>query len=166
MANGDDPALGREIIVTRVLDAPRELVFEAWTQPEHVKHWWGPKGFTTPFCEIDLRPGGVFLRCMRSPEGRDFWVTGVFREVVAPERLVFTDSFADAEGNVVSAADDGSGPDVPVERLITVTFEEHAGSTRVTVRHDGLEPGAERDLVSQGWASGLESLAEYVVEAA
>ena len=166
MAKGDDPTPGREIIATRVLDAPRELVFDAWTRAEHVKRWWGPKGCTTPVCEIDLRPGGVFLRCMRSPEGQDFWVTGVFREVVVPERLVFTDSFADAEGNVLPAADDGSGSDVPVERLITVTFEEHAGSTRVTVRHDGLEPGAERDLESQGWASGLESLAEYVVEAA
>lgn len=168
VANGGDPGAGpagRELVVTRVLDAPRELVFEAWTQAERVKRWWGPKGFTTPFCEIDPRPGGVFSRCMRSPEGRDFWVTGVFREVVVPERLVFTDSFAD--GNVVPAADYGSGPDVPVERLITVTFEEqHAGSTRVTVRHDGLGPGAERDLVRGGWASGLESLAEYLAEAA
>ena len=169
MTRGHDLAAGREepeLVVTRVLDAPRELVFEAWTRAEHVKRWWGPRGFTIPFCEIDLRPGGVFLRCMRSPEGRDFWVTGVFREVVVPERLAFTDSIADAEGNVVPAVDYEFGPDVPVERLITVTFEEHAGSTRVTVRHDGFWTGAERDLVRQGWASGLESLAEHLAEAA
>lgn len=118
-----------------------------------------------PFWEIDPRPGGVFLRCMRSPEGRDFWVTGVFREVVVPERLVFTDSFADAEGNVVPAVEYRMGPDTPVERLVTVMFEEHAGSTRVTVRHAGFPPGAERELVLHGWEGRLESLAEYVASA-
>lgn len=162
MERGGDPTAGWELVVTRVFDAPRELVFEAWTRPEYVKRWWGPKGFTTPFCEIDLRPGGTFLRCMRSPEGEDFWVVGVFREIIVPERLVFTDSFADAEGRSVPDSDYGSRPDVPVGRLVTVTFEELTGSTSVTVRHDGLRPGAERDLVGQGWASGLESLAAYV----
>ena len=111
MANGVDPAGERELVVTRVFAAPRGLVFAAWTEPEHLKRWWGPKSFTMPYCEIDLRPGGVFLRCMRSPEGRDFWVTGVFREVVVPEKLVFTDSFADAQGNVVPAARYGLGSD-------------------------------------------------------
>lgn len=165
MANGGDPGAGNELVVTRVFDAPRGLVFGAWTEPERVKRWWGPRGFTMPFCEIDLRPGGVFLRCMRPPEGYDFWVTGVFREVVVPERLVFTDSFADAEGNVVSAEHYGMDPDVPLERLVTVTFEEDAGSTRVTVRHAGLPSGADRDLVRHGWAGGLESLAEYLAKA-
>jgi uncharacterized protein YndB with AHSA1/START domain len=118
--------LHRELVVTRVFDAPRELVFRVWTEPERVRRWWGPEGFTMPYCDIDLRPGGIFLRCMRSPEGQDFWVTGVFREIVAPERLVITDSFADAEGNVVPPAPYGVGPDMPLERLVTVTFEEPA----------------------------------------
>jgi uncharacterized protein YndB with AHSA1/START domain len=128
--------LHEELVVTRVFDAPRELVFRAWTEPERVRRWRGPEGFTMPYCDIDLRPGGIFLRCMRSPEGQDFWVTGVFREIVAPERLV------------------------------TVTFEELAGSTRVTLRHAGLPSGVDRDLVRHGWASGLESLAGYLAEAA
>jgi uncharacterized protein YndB with AHSA1/START domain len=119
-----------------------------------------------PYCDIDLRPGGIFLRCMRSPGGQEFWVTGVFREIVAPERLVFTDSFADAEGNVVPPARYGVGPGMPLERLVTVTFEEHAGSTKVTLRHAGLPSGADRDLFRHGWASGLESLAGYLAEAA
>jgi len=168
VAEGGDPGsrpAGRELVVTRVFGAPRGLVFRAWTEPERLKRWWVPKDFTMPFCEIDPRPGGVFLRCMRSPEGRDFWVTGVFREVVVPERLVFTDSFADAEGNVVPAVEYRMGPDTPVERLVTVMFEEHAGSTRVTVRHAGFPPGAERELVRHGWEGGLESLAEYVASA-
>jgi uncharacterized protein YndB with AHSA1/START domain len=165
VATGGNP-LHEELVVTRVFDAPRELVFRAWTEPERVVRWWGPERFTMPYCDIDLRPGGTFLRCMRSPEGRDFWMTGVFREIVAPERLVFTDSFADAEGNVVPPARYGAGHDMPLERLVTVTFEEHAGSTKVTVRHADLPSGADRDLVRLGWASGLESLAGYLAEAA
>jgi uncharacterized protein YndB with AHSA1/START domain len=65
------------LVITRVLDAPRDLVFKAWTEPERVMRWWGPHGFTTLFCTIDLRPGGVFHHCMRSPEGQDFWSKGI-----------------------------------------------------------------------------------------
>jgi uncharacterized protein YndB with AHSA1/START domain len=165
VANGGDPGGERELVVTRVFDAPRGLVFAAWTEPERLKRWWGPKSFTMAYCEIDLRPGGVFLRCMRSPEGREFWVTGVFREVVVPEKLVFTDSFADAQGNVVPAARYGLGSDWPPERLITVTFEENARSTGVTLRHTGLPPGANYELTARGWTDGLDSLAEYLAEA-
>lgn len=148
-----------EAAITRVLDAPRELVWKEWTEPERMAAWWGPGRFTVPFCEIDPRPGGVFLRCMRSPEGRDLWVTGVFREVVEPERLVFTDSFADAEGNVVPAERYGLGPGWPPERLITVTFEEEGDATRVTLRHTGIPSGADLDLTRRGWSDGLQSLA-------
>ncbi len=81
----------KELTITRVFDAPRELVWKAWTEPERVKRWWGPKSFTTPVSKIDLRVGGKYLYCMRSPEGKDFWGTGIFREIVAPERLVMTD---------------------------------------------------------------------------
>ncbi|HEX5851350.1 MAG TPA: SRPBCC domain-containing protein [Rubrobacter sp.] len=161
MAAGDDPRPG-ELVVTRDFDAPRELVFRAWTEPERVRRWWGPEGFTMPYCDIDLRPGGTFLRCMRAPGGLDFWVTGVFREIVAPELLVFTDSFADKEGNVVPPTRYGAGSGMPLERLVTVTFEELAGSTRVTVRHAGLPSGEDRDLVRHGWAGGLESLSGYL----
>ena len=165
MATGGDPR-PEELVVTRDFDVPRELVFRAWTEPERVRRWWGPEGFTIPYCDIDLRPGGTFLRCMRSPGGRDFWVTGVFREVIAPELLVFTDSFADAEGNMVPPARYGAGPDMPLERLVTVTFEDLAGATRVTIRHAGLPSGADRDLIRHGWAGGLESLSGYLAGAA
>jgi uncharacterized protein YndB with AHSA1/START domain len=165
VANGGDLAASRELVVTRAFEAPRGLVFAAWTEPERLKRWWGPRSFTMPFCEIDLRPGGVFLRCMRSPEGRDLWVTGVFREVVVPERLVFTDSFADAQGNVVSAARYGLGAGWPTERLVTVTFEDERGATRVTLRHIGIPSGVDLGLTRRGWSDGLDSLEEYLAKA-
>ncbi len=79
----------RGIVITRVFDAPRGRVFNAWTDPEHFERWWGPNGFTTPVCKVDARAGGILHYCMRSPEGRDFWGKGVYREVVEPERIVY-----------------------------------------------------------------------------
>jgi len=166
MTNGDDPDAGRPgLAVTRVFAAPRELVFRAWTEPERLKRWWGPKGFTTPFCAVDLREGGVLLYCMRSSEGRDFWGRGVFREIVVPERLVLAMSFADAEGNVVPATYYGLSPDWPLESLMTVTFEELAGATRVAVRDEGVPPGPDADGARQGWAEMLDGLAAYLAKA-
>ena len=171
MANDRDPdtttPAERELVISRVFDAPRELVFKTWTEPEHFVRWWGPKDYTTPFCKIDLRPGGVMHHCMRSPDGRDIWSKGVFREIVVPERLVLTDSFADAQGNVVPAAHYGMSPDWPLEALVTVTFDEHAGGkkTKLTVRHAGIPPGADRDGAQQGWSESLERLAEYLAKA-
>jgi uncharacterized protein YndB with AHSA1/START domain len=98
-----------------VFDAPRELVWKAWTDPERMQRWWGPKHFTAPVWKIDLRAGGVYLYCMRSPEGQDYWSTGVYREIVDPERIVCTDSFADEKGNPVPASHYGMGEDWPLE---------------------------------------------------
>jgi uncharacterized protein YndB with AHSA1/START domain len=103
----------QELVITRVFDAPRELLWKAWTDPERLMRWWGPKHFTSPFCEIDLRVGGKYLNCMRSPEGQDFWSTGVYKEIVPMQRLVCTDCFADEKGNVVPASHyglTGTGP--------------------------------------------------------
>jgi len=101
-------------------------VWKAWTDPELVKHWWEPKGFTAPVCKIDLCVGGKFLYCMRSPDGKDYWNTGVYREIVEPKRIVSTDTFADEEGNPVRHPD---WPDWPQEMLVTVTFAEDEGTT-------------------------------------
>ena len=157
--------MGQGFVITRVFDAPRELVFRSWTEPERLKRWWGPKGFTTPFCEIDLRPGGVFLYCMRSPEGRDYWGKGVYREIVVPERIVLTSSFADAQGNVVPATHYGMSPEWPLETFLTVAFEEEAGKTRVTLHYEGVPPGVDRDGSQQGWSESLERLGEYLAKA-
>ncbi len=160
VTTNSEPTPGREILITRVFDAPRELVFKAWTDPGMLMRWWGPKSFTAPHCAIDLRVGGKYLFCMRSPEGQDYWSTGVYREIVPPERLVMTDSFADADGNVVPATHYGMGADIPLELHVTVTFEEFEGKTRMTLRHVGFPPGEMSDLVGAGWNESFDKLAE------
>jgi uncharacterized protein YndB with AHSA1/START domain len=148
------------ITITRVISAPRELVFKAWTEPQLLMRWWGPKGFTTPFCKVDLRPGGIFHYCMRSAEGRDYWGKGVYREIVVPERIVYTDTFSDKEGNVVSPVAYGMSQDHPLEALVTVTFDEYQRKTKVTLQHAGMPLSAERSGAQQGWTEMLERLAK------
>ena len=155
----------RVLAITRAFDAPRSLVFKAWTDPKHVARWWGPKGFTTPFCKIDLRPGGAFHYCMRSPEGREFWGKGIYREIVDPEQLVFTDFFADEKGNPVPATQYGMSPDWPAEMLVRVTFAEHEDKTRLTLQHVGIPSGTEGDSCEAGWTESLERLAEHLAKA-
>ena len=151
-------------MITRVFNAPRELVFKAWTQPERLKNWWSPKGFTCPHSEIDLRPGGKYLNCMRSPEGKDYWSRGIYQEIVEPERIVCTDSFADENGNLVSPQDYGMSTDWPTEALIEANFIEHDGKTELTLRHSPIKPGSERDMCQQGWNECLDKLADYLAK--
>jgi uncharacterized protein YndB with AHSA1/START domain len=141
-----DSSLTRELVITRVFDAPRSLVFKAWTQPEHMMRWWGPKGYTTPTCEMDVRAGGALQLCMRSSEGTDIWVRGVFREVVEPERLVFT------------AIDNG---EIGSETVIAVTFEDLDGKTRLTMHQTFIKAETSRGA-KEGWNSSLDRLEEFL----
>jgi uncharacterized protein YndB with AHSA1/START domain len=140
----------REIVITRVFDAPRRLVFEAMTNPEHVPHWYGPRGWTLPVCQIDLRPGGAWRYVMRSPDGTDMGLRGVFQEVMPPEGLVTTESF----------------DDYPGESLNTLTLSEEEGRTTMTTRV--LYPSKEvRDAVIQsgmqeGASETFDRLTEYL----
>jgi uncharacterized protein YndB with AHSA1/START domain len=111
---------------------------------------WGPKGFKSPHCKMDLRIGGKFLYCMRSPEGKDYWSTGIYREIIPQERIVFSISFEDEEGNVVPATQYGMSADFQLEMLLTVTFEEIEGNTKLTLRHVGIPAGADRDGANVG----------------
>ena len=120
---------------------------------------WRPKVFTSPVCKIDLRVGGDYLNCMRSPEGQDYWNKGVYREIVEPERIVFTDSFSDAEGNVVPASYYGMSGDWPLESLVTVTFEEHEGKTKLTLRRVGIPAGDNSDFTEAGLNESFDKLA-------
>ena len=149
-----------ELVITRTFTAPRELVWQAWTEPGRLMRWWGPKGFTAPVCTNDLRVGGKYLYCMRSPDGQEFWGTGVYREIVAPSLLVCSDSFADEQGNVVPATHYDMGPDFPLELQITVTLEVDAATTRMTLHHVGLPPGEISELCAQGWNESFDKLAE------
>jgi uncharacterized protein YndB with AHSA1/START domain len=160
--SGEAPVVVPELVVTRVFDAPRELVFDAWTRPEHLQRWWAPKGCTTPYCKVDLRPGGIFHFCMRLPEGREIWGRGVFKEVVRPERIVYVDSFADEQGNPVPPSRYGMSTEHPSETLVTITFKEQGAGTRLTLRHAFPDHVPERDATRQGWTEMLDRLAELL----
>jgi len=155
----------RELVITRIFDAPRDLVWKAWTNPEHLKRWWGPKNFTAPVCKMDFRVGGKYLFCMRSPEGRDFWSTGVYKEIIPLERIVCTDSFADAEGNPVPAANYGMPGDWPAELLVTVTFEDDGGKTKMILRHAGMPAGQMSEMAVAGWNESFDKLADSLAQA-
>ncbi len=144
------PSTERELVVTRVIDAPRRLVYRAWTQPEHLARWWGPKGFTTIHCEADIRVGGHYRFGMRSPQGTDFWKRGVFRELLEPARIVFTFAWESNDGTL--------GP----ELLTTVTLDEQGSGTQLTLHQTGFESIERRDDHVQGWTSTLERFAEYL----
>ena len=153
-----------DIVIAREFDAPRELVWQAWTEPGLIKKWWGPRGFTAPVIKNDLRVGGKSLYDMRSPDGKDFWSTGTYREIVPMERIVTTDSFADEQGHVVPATYYGFSEDFPRELLLTITFEERRGKTRLTLRHTGFPTRADRDDAETGWNESLDKLARSLVE--
>jgi len=141
-----------ELLLTRVFDAPRKLVYEAWTKPEHLERWQGaPQGYTVTSHQVDLRPGGAFRICMRSPEGVDHWLQGVYREVVEPEKLVFTHGWLNAEGQ--------PGP----ETLVTITFANHDGQTELTLLQTGFQSIASRDGHQGGWTSMLDRFKLYIV---
>jgi uncharacterized protein YndB with AHSA1/START domain len=154
-----------ELTITRVFDAPRERVWQAWTDPESMKKWHGPKDFTAPVCEIDLRVGGKYFLGMRSPDGEIYYSTGVYREIVRPERLVMTDSFADENGQVVPASHYGLGDDFSLELEVVVILKALDGKTEMTLKHVGFPPGGMRDLTRQGWMESFDKLADSLKEA-
>ena len=139
-----------ELVVTRIIDAPRSLVFKAWTQPEHVARWWGPQGFTTIYCDMDISVGGRYRVGMRSPAGTEHWKRGVYREIVEPERVVFTFAWEDERGEPGH------------ELLTTVTFEESGDKTRLTLRQGVFETRDGRDGHVTGWTSCLERFNAYI----
>jgi uncharacterized protein YndB with AHSA1/START domain len=149
-ATATKSAAERELVITRVFDAPRELVFDAWIDPEHAKHWWGPKHHPAVRIEMDVRPGGRWRHCLRSVEtGNELWHHGVFREVVPPERLVFTFAWEE-EGERGQ------------ETVVTVTFAEHGGKTLMTFRHAPFASTGERSGHHEGWTSCFERLDEHL----
>jgi uncharacterized protein YndB with AHSA1/START domain len=159
-----EPA-GTYLAIEREFAFPRERVWMAWTDPDQVRLWWGPTGFSTPVCRISLRIGGEFFICMRSPEGKDYCSIGFFREIKAPERIVASLSFADLQGNVVSATTYGMSPDFPREMLLTVTFTELGGRTRLRLIQDGIPPGKDTDNARQGWNQSFDKLAVVLAAA-
>jgi uncharacterized protein YndB with AHSA1/START domain len=136
----------RELVITRVFDAPRELVWRMWTDPDHARHWWGPTHHPGVELSMDVRPGGRWRHCLRSvATGEDLWQYGVFREVDPPARLVFTFVW-EQEGERGR------------ENLVTVTFTEKDGKTHMTFRHAPFFSDGERDGHGEGWTSTFDRL--------
>jgi uncharacterized protein YndB with AHSA1/START domain len=143
-----DPA-ERVLVLTRVFDAPRALVFKAWTESQHLLRWSCPNGFTLTHCEGDLRPGGAWRSCMRSPTGIDLWLGGMYREIAPPERLVFTHAWLDENGKPGH------------ETLVTVTLADHGGKTEMTFHQAEFDSVESRDGHRGGWTECFDKLAEY-----
>lgn len=156
----------RQLVISRLVGGRPDTVFKAWTDPAQVRQWWGPNGFTTPVCRIELRPGGAWHLCMRSPDGRDYWCKGVYAEIEPNRRIVSTDFFSDEAGNTVAPTEYGMSADWPAEMLVTVTFADEDGKTRLTVRQSVAEDLARSSGAVQGWSETLDRLAAHVAKAA
>jgi uncharacterized protein YndB with AHSA1/START domain len=153
----------KQIVVSRSFAAPLELLWKAWTEPEHFMKWYGPKGFTTPSCEIDLKVGGRHLWSMESSNGMQMHYAGTYKEIVPMELIVYTDSLVDAEGNVMSPSATGMPEGSPETMDVTVTFAREDGKTTVTVSHVGYGEGA--DYAGVGWEQAFEKLTAVLAEA-
>jgi uncharacterized protein YndB with AHSA1/START domain len=151
------------MVVTRTFDAPRELVWKAWTDPKYVIQWWGPKGFTAPVCKIDFRVGGKFLIGMRTPDGQEFWNGGEYHEIVPYEKIVSSMYFSDAEGNKVDPAELGIEHEA-IEDAFDVTLFEDLGNGQTRLTFIGNEPleSAKNSGQMEGWIQILDKLAEVV----
>ncbi len=150
---------GNPLVITRILDAPVAAVWRALTEPEQVKRWWGPEQFTSPFAQIDLTEGGKYLFAMRDPAGKDYWSTGTYREIVPMKRLVYSDSFADADGNIVSPTEYGMAEDFPLAATVTIELEDLDGRTRLTTTHSGMPRDEMFKYARLGWSTSLDKLA-------
>ena len=163
----EERASEKEFVISRTFDAPASVVWKAWTDREQLMQWFGPKGFVMSAAKLDFRPGGTFHYCLRSAGGKEMWGKFVYREIVAPERIVLVNSFSDEKGNLTRHP---NSPSWPLEMLTTTTFAEEKGKTTVTVRWIPLNPTEEerktfdaaRDGMREGWTGTLDKLAEYL----
>ena len=164
------------IKIERIFDAPREKVWKAWTDPELVKKWWGPEGFSAPYAKIDFREGGMYTFAMHGPEGsewdRDMYSSGKYKEIVPPDpsaplragKIVSTDYFSDKDGNLIKPSDEGQDASFPSEMTVTVTFEDlEDGRTKLTIHYP--KPESEEHFqamiksgMEEGWSSSLDKL--------
>ena len=155
-------------IISRIFDAPRQLVWDACTKPEHLQNWFSPKGFTGRVAKMDFRPGGMYLYCLKSPEGHEMWGKALYREITAPERLVYINAFSDAQGGTTRHP---LSPTWPLEMLTTFTFTEKDGKTTLTIKWELTDTVTVEERttfdnahagMTQGWTGSLDNLTEYL----
>jgi uncharacterized protein YndB with AHSA1/START domain len=157
----------KPFVITREFNAPRELVWKAWTERERMMKWFGPKGFTMPAAKMDFRPGGTFHYCLCAPDGKEMWGRFVFREIVPPEKLILVNSFSDEDGGITRHPFSATWP---LEMLTTTTLTERAGKTKLTIEWVPLNATDEerrtfdamRDSMTQGWTGTFEQLEGYL----
>lgn len=164
------------VVIERVFDAPIEVVWRMWTDPEMVKKWWGPEGFTAPYAKIDLKVGGKYVFAMHGPAGsewdKDMYSAGVYKEIIPPSsisrraKIVTTDYFSDDQGNKMKPAEYGQDSTFPDEMMVTITFEEiEKNKTKLTITYP--KPESEEHLqamlksgMKQGWSQSMDKMAE------
>ena len=152
------------VVIERTFEAPVDLIWQMWTDPEHFKQWYGPQGFTVPVADMELRVGGKRLVCMASPDGSmKMWTTGTYTEIVPPSRLVYTESPADENGNVVSPAAMGMPEGYPTTTEVTVLLEDLGGRTKMVMTHAGVPASSG---AGGGWQQAFDKLADLVAATA
>ena len=159
----------KPFLIGRELDAPRERVWQAWTEPERLQQWFSPKGFSVIAAKLDLRAGGTYHYGMRMADGKEIWGKWLIREVKGPERLVFINTFSDPKGGLTRHP---FAPDWPAKMLSTITFEEQGRGTKLTIRWAPIEASeAEiktfdggRASMTQGWGGTFEQLTAYLAK--
>lgn len=161
----------KKIVIERIFNAPQEKVWEAWTNPELVKQWWGPKDFTAPSIKSDFKVGGKYIYAMHGPAGTQFDVdmysAGIFREIVPMERIVVTDYFSDEHGNKISPSQQGLSANMPDEMTVTVLFEEvDGGCTKLSIVYTPQSQAQYDAMIKsgmeEGWGTSLDKLANVV----
>jgi uncharacterized protein YndB with AHSA1/START domain len=145
--NGD-----HALTITRIFDAPRELVFAAWTQPQHMLHWWGPRGYTTLSSKLELFPGGNWRVTSRHEDGGETTESGVIRECDAPARLVLTHAWENKDGTR------------GLDTVVTLSFTEQDGRTTMVFHQAPFDSTDTRDGHGFGWSESFDMLAEYLAE--
>jgi uncharacterized protein YndB with AHSA1/START domain len=158
----------REFTIARTFKAPRELVFAAWTEQQHLKQWFGPKGFTIPISHLNLVPNGAFHYCLRASNGVEMWGKWIFREIVPPERIVFVNTFSNKHGNLTRHP---YVPNWPLEMLTTSTFTEDNGKTTIRLQWTPHNANAAEqrtfdtmhEAMAQGWTGTFDQLDDYLI---
>ncbi len=159
-----------DFVITRTFNAPRELVFKAYSEAERLAQWWGPKEFTLIVNKLEFHPGGTFHYCMRSPDGKDMWGKFIYEDIIVPERIIFTNSFSDEQGNITR---NPFAPVWPLEVHNVITFSEDNGKTTLNMRGRPINSTEEENRVfasshkslQQGYKGTLDKLEEYLAKA-
>ena len=162
MTNPQQNVKKEDIVITRIIDAPLELVWRAWTEPERVKRWWGPKDYTSPTCEIDLREGGKYVFCMRAPAeqgGQDSYTAGTYHKIIPMQRLEFTQGISDADGNPIDPTLAGLPADFPRELHMVVVFKAKGSMTELIITESGWTPSQMMVYALAGMHQSIDKLA-------